>query len=152
MHVYRVLRAGILTTLAFTLLIGSAWAADESDLAGRAAAWQEAFNSGDLEAVAAMYTEDGCRMPPNAETVDGRAAILENLRAAVDAGAAEIEITVTEAESVGDIGYGTGTYHLMAADGSDIDHGKWLNISKRIDGEWQTHCDIWNTDMPLPTP
>ena len=91
-------------------------------------------------------------MPPNMETVEGTEAIVENLQAFKDAGGAQIDIAVTEAESVGDTAYGAGTYEITGADGSHFDHGKWLNVSKRVNGEWKIYCDIWNTNMPLPTP
>jgi len=148
----RVLRGGALTVAALMLVVAPALTADESDIAGRAAAWQEAYNAGDLGAVAALYTEDGKRMPPNMETVDGNAAIAENLQAFKDAGGAQVNIAVTEAESVGDTAYAVGTYEISGADGSHIDHGKWVNISKRVNGEWKIYSDIWNTNMALPTP
>ncbi len=86
------------------------------------------------------------------ETVDGNAAIAENLQAFKDVGGAQINIAVTEAESVGDTAYAVGTYEILDADGSHIYHGKWLNVSKRVNGEWKIYSDIWNTNMPLPTP
>jgi hypothetical protein len=46
--------------------------------------------------------------------------------------------------------YGRGTYEIMGADGSHIDHGKWINVSKRVNGEWKIHCDSWNSNMPVP--
>ena len=152
MPMYRLLRGGTLTLAALMLVVAPALAADESDLAGRASAWQEAFNAGNLEAVAALYTADACRMPPNMESVEGQEAIAGNLQAFVDMGAAQVNLAVTEDESVGDMAYGAGTYEILGADGSHIDHGKWINISKRLNGEWKIYCDIWNTNMPLPTP
>ena len=127
-------------------------AAQDSDLAARADAWQTAFNAGELAGVAALYAEDGCRMPPNAAMLSGREAIVANLQATRDAGVAEIALTVTVDETEGDMAHGTGTYELTASDGSHVDHGKWMNVSKRVGGEWTIQCDIWNSDMPLPTP
>ncbi len=46
--------------------------------------------------------------------------------------------------------HGTGTYEILGADGSHIDHGKWMNVSKKVGGKWLIHCDIWNSDMPVP--
>lgn len=151
MHIYRAI-AATLAIAALMLSAALASAADESDLAGRAVAWQEAYSSGDVQAVAALYAEDGCRMPPNAETVEGRTAIAAQIEAGRDAGGVQVNISVTEAESVGDMAYGGGTYEILGEDGSPIDHGKWLNVSKRVNGEWLIQCDIWNTNMPLPMP
>jgi ketosteroid isomerase-like protein len=150
MQIYRV-PIGAFIVAALTLIAHPASAADESDLAGRAAAWQEGYNSDNLEAVAALYAEEASRMPPNAETI-GKDAIMANLQSFKDAGGATINLAVTEAESLGNLAYGAGTYEILGADGSHIDHGKWLNVSKRINGEWKIYSDIWNSNMPLPTP
>ena len=53
-------------------------------------------------------------------------------------------------ESSGDMAHGTGTYEILGADGSHIDHGKWMNVSKKVGGKWLIHCDNWNSDMPVP--
>lgn len=148
-------RTTLFTSLAGLLVLALAAqqplaADDDSDLAARAEAWQAAYNAGDMEAVAALYAEDGCRMPPNAETAQGRAAILANLQEGLEMGLAHAEIAVTEAGSSGDWGWGRGTYELTGADGTHLDHGKWMNVSRLSDGEWMIHCDIWNSDMPLP--
>jgi ketosteroid isomerase-like protein len=141
---------------ALVLLMGAALstipaiAADKSDVAGRAAAWEKEFNAGNLAGVVALYASDGCRMPPNQPLAQGSAAILANLKAAKDMGLAKIKITVTSADSGGDVGYGSGTYEVSAADGSHLDHGKWMLISKKVNGAWKTQCDIYNSDMPMP--
>ncbi len=44
------------------------------------------------------------------------------------------------------MGWGHGTYVLMDADGSTVEQGKWMNVSKKVGGKWLIHCDIWNTD------
>lgn len=112
MHMYKVLRGAALTIAALMLVVAPALTADESDIEGRAAAWQEAYNAGDLGAVAALYTEDSCRMPPNLETVKGQEAIAGNLQAFKDMGGAQVNLAVTEAESVGDMAYAVGTYEM----------------------------------------
>jgi len=142
---------------AFVLMLGAvlaavpAAAADKSDVAGRAATWEKEYNAGNLAAVVALYAGDGCRMPPNQEAVHGSEAILAQLKASKDRGLAKVKLVVTTAESSGDLAYGTGTYVITGADGSHIDHGKWMNVSKKLNGTWKTQCDIFNSDMPMPT-
>lgn len=126
-------------------------AADQSDLAGRAATWVKEYNADNLNAVVALYAADGCRMPPNAETVHGSDAILAQLKSGKDNGGAKIKVTVTSAESMGDSGWGAGTYELTRADGTPIDNGKWMNVSKKVKGTWKIQCDMWNSNNPLPT-
>lgn len=141
--------AWILTLFAVLVAV-PAMAADASDLAGRAATWEKEYNAGNLKAVAALYATDGCRMPPNAPIARGTEAILAQLQGGKDHGVVSVKIAVTGAETSGDSGYGMGTYEIMGADGSHVDHGKWMNMSKKVKGAWMIQCDIFNSDMPIP--
>jgi ketosteroid isomerase-like protein len=132
------------------LVAAPAMAADKSDLAGRAATWEKEYNADNLAAVAALYSTDGCRMPPNAEAVHGTDGILAQLKTGKEKGIDKVKIVVTMAETNGDWGHGTGTYEIMGADGSHVDHGKWMNFSKKVNGTWKIQCDIFNSDMPMP--
>jgi ketosteroid isomerase-like protein len=151
MNTKRVVCCGLVLMLGAMLAVVPAAAADKSDVAGRAAIWEKEYNAGNLAAVQALYATDGCRMPPNQEAAHGSDAILANLKASKDRGVAKVKIVVTSAESSGDVGYGTGTYEVMAADGTHLDHGKWMLVSKKVNGTWKTQCDIYNSDMPMPT-
>ncbi|HEY6766177.1 MAG TPA: DUF4440 domain-containing protein [Candidatus Sulfotelmatobacter sp.] len=142
---------GLFLMLLAMATAGPAVASDKLDLAARAAAWEKEYNAGNLAGVVALYAADGCRMPPNQTLVQGSDAILSQLKASKDAGVAKVKIAVTGTEASGDVGYGTGTYEIMAADGSSIDHGKWMNVSKKMNGAWKTQCDIYNSDLPAPS-
>ena len=145
----KVRQAGILM-LSAALVCAPALAADASGLAKRAAAWEKAYNADDIKGVAALYSADGCRMPPNMKTVTGTGAIQAQIKAGKDKGAARIKIAVTAAETSGNWGHGTGTYEILGADGKQIDQGKWMNVSKKSKDSWKTQCDIWNSDLPVP--
>jgi ketosteroid isomerase-like protein len=147
----RVVGCVLLLMLGAMLAAVPAAAADKSDVAGRAATWEKDYNADNLEGVVALYAPDGCRMPPNQEAIHGRDAILAQLKAGKERGAAKVKITVTSAESSGDLGYGKGTFVITGADGSNVDHGKWMLVSKKSNGTWLTVCDIFNSDMPVPT-
>lgn len=147
----RVVYCGLVLMLGAVLAAVPAAAADKSDMAARGAVWEKEYNAGNLAAVQALYATDACRMPPNQEAVHGSEAILAQLKAGKDWGFAKVKIVVTAAESSGDLAYGTGTYEITGADGSHIDHGKWMNVSKKLNGTWKTQCDIFNSDMPMPT-
>ncbi len=114
---------GLVLVAALVVAVVPAWGEDHSDLAGRAKAWESEYNAGKLDAVAALYTADGCRMPPNAETANGGTAILGQLKAGREQGIAQVKIAVTSAESSGDLSYGTGTYEILSADGKHVDRG-----------------------------
>ena len=146
----RIVCRALIAMLGATLAAIPAAAGDKSDLAARAATWEKEYNAGNLAAVEALYAADGCRMPPNQPAAHGSEAILAQLKAGKDRGLAKVKIAVTAAETSGDLGYGMGTYEVTGADGSHIDHGKWMLVEKKSNGTWKTECDIFNSDMPMP--
>lgn len=142
----RIIAIGLLVG---TILVASpALADDKSDLAARAAAWKAAFNAGDANGVAELYTEDAMRLPYQASTIKGRAAVVANIQETYDKGITKIRLEVLGAETMGNMAWGHGSYVLMDGDGNTIQEGKWLNVSKKVGGEWLTHADIWNTNEP----
>lgn len=141
---------GLVLILASVFAACPAAAVDKSNMAARAATWEKEYNADNLAAVQALYASDGCRLPPNQEAVHGSDAILAQLKAGKNRGLAKVKIVVTTAETSGDLGYGAGTYEITGADGSHIDHGKWMNVVKKMNGTWKTQCDIFNSDMPMP--
>ena len=141
--------AGILM-LSATLAAAPALAADTSDLAGRAATWEKAYNADDIKGVVASYAADGCRMPPNEKKAQGSEGIQAQLKSGKEQGAAKVKLTVDTAETSGNWGYGTGTYEILGADGKQVDQGKWMNVSKKSKETWKIQCDIWNSNLPVP--
>ena len=148
MNVSRIL-GGALIVLALMITTVPTTVAADAGLAATIAAWQEAFNAGDFETVAEHYASDACRMPPNQETVYGTEGVLGALVGAQELGIASVELAVTEDTTSEKMGWGAGTYKTFAEDGSELDSGKWMNVSKMVDGEWKIHCDIWNSNLPL---
>ena len=106
-------------------------------------------------AAAAHYTENAVFMVPNLPALEGRAAI----RAWFAGGPplATFTLTSKEIDGVGDVAYVRGTWTLtIAAAGKTPaieDHGKFLEVRRRqADGSWLMVADIFNSDVPLPTP
>lgn len=108
----------------------------------------EAFNAGDAEAVAAMYTEDAVVLPPGKEAIEGRAAIqadLESDFANMDGMVMSFE--TTEVQAAHGHALEVGGYTLEGADGSHLDHGKFIAVWKNTDDGWKMTRDIWNSSM-----
>ena len=55
---------------------------------------------------------------------------------------------VLGSDSQGKLAWACGTYVLKTADGETVQEGKWMNVSKKVKGEWLTYSDIWNTNAP----
>jgi ketosteroid isomerase-like protein len=108
--------------------------------------------AGNLNGLVELYTADACRMPPNAMAVQGKEGLLAQFKMLKDQfQGAKTKLALTVAESSGNLGYGTGTYVVTAADGKQLDRGKWMVVSKKVNGKWKTQCDIWNSDMAMPS-
>jgi ketosteroid isomerase-like protein len=132
------------------LVVAPVFAADDSMMASTLEKWQTTFNAGDEAAVAALYAEDGCRLPPNAARIDGREAIAAAIALQHEQGIASVKLGLDNAMTSGDWGHSMGTWAVSDADGKELDHGKWMNVSHKTADGWRIQCDIWNSDLPLP--
>jgi uncharacterized protein (TIGR02246 family) len=128
-------------------------ALDES-LGQTEAAWEQAFESGDAAALAALYTDDALYLAPYDEAVHGRAAIeaavAENMGMMTNR---QVTIERTDYGGSGDLAYGIGTYAVemqpREAPEPISANGKYVTLTKRgADGTWKIYAHIWNTSMP----
>jgi len=104
---------------------------------------------------AALFAENALFMPPNQPAVEGRAEIQAWFAAFPPI--SDFKHQIVEIDGLGDIAYVRGTYALtIAAQGRTpavSDHGKYFEVRrKQADGRWLTTLDIFNSDVPLPTP
>ena len=108
----------------------------------------EAVQNGDAAAAAALYTEDGKFLAPNADFLSGRDAIQGFFQAVIDGGIKGLNLSSLELEIQGDTAHQVGTYELVADGGVVADSGKFIVIWKRVDGNWRIHRDMINTSRP----
>jgi uncharacterized protein (TIGR02246 family) len=130
--------------------------ADEAALRADPVAWFDAFNAGDADAIAALYTEDALFLPPGAP-VSGRAAIRDyvasDIEASKAAGLKNNQGEITGVGVSGDLGWVSGTFSVTDASGATVDTGKYLSVYRKVDGDWQMVRDIWNSNAaPAPAP
>ncbi len=108
--------------------------------------------AGNFAGVAALYTEDGMLLPPNAPAVTGRPAIQQYLESFPPV--TNFNFTIAEVAGVGDMAWVRGSYTMtLAPPGADpmTDSGKFIEIRERqADGRWLLTRDIFNSDLPLP--
>lgn len=115
----------------------------------------QAVLSRDHAAFASMYTEDAILMPSNGPVVKGRTAIQAWAEAYPTT--TEFNLTIEEIDGLGDFAFVRGTLsisiELEGMPGPLQDTGKYVEIRrKQPDGSWLMAIDIWNSDLPLPTP
>ena len=111
-----------------------------------------AFAAKDAAGIAALYTDNGTLMPPNAPAIQGRAAIQEFWQAFLGMGFSAGTLTTTEVANTDTDAVEVGTWVVKAADGTEIDNGKYIVWWKKSDAGWQLHRDIFNSDRPAAPP
>ena len=108
----------------------------------------QAVQEGDAAAAAALYTEDGKFLAPNADFFSGRDTIQGFFQAVIDGGIKGLNLSTLELEVHGETAYEVGTSELVADGGAVADSGKFIVIRKRVDGNWRLHRDMINTSRP----
>jgi len=125
-------------------------AEDKRALESGAAAWMEAFNTRNADALTSLYTEDAVLLPPNEPAVFGRDAIRATNRELLAEEGLGMEIEDLEVRSEGDLGYKAGRYRMYSKDGALLDRGKYIEIWKKTDGTWLIHREMWNSSVATP--
>ncbi len=126
--------------------------ADEQAIRGHVARWLQLVKAKDASGIAALYTEDGAVMPPNAPIAKGRGAIQQTWASMM--GTPGFDLTFVPEQiivsSSGDMALDRGTYSLtIAPDGTaQTDTGKYVVVWRKIDREWKAAADILNSDLP----
>ncbi len=127
--------------------------ADRADIRAVTDEFSEHFVAGNIAGLMSLYTEDAVLLPPNAPSVTGRAAIEEfftNFPPVTQA-----RLTPVTIEGSGDMAYVHGTANLVMTgpDGSTIEETlKFIEIRRKVGDRWLIAYDMFNSDLPLPTP
>jgi ketosteroid isomerase-like protein len=114
--------------------------------------FSEAFNRGDVAALAAMYDTAGVVFAPNAPPMHGRQNIEALWAGARQQGFKTLNLIVDSVEPIGTHAIELGRYTLViqpAGQAEVTDRGKYMVLWKRqADGSWKLYRDMFNTSMP----
>lgn len=111
--------------------------------------FEEATAKGEIEGMAAVYTEDGVALPPDGPVVKGHEA-LRGLWSSVvnDMGLKAVKLETLDLELISDDAaceIGEATLELAPAGGEAAQAvAKFIVVWKKVDGQWLWHRDIWN--------
>ena len=143
----------LLIALPLLLSLGSA-TAQPSDIRGVIEEgnqqWSMAFSTGDSAALAAMYTLNAQLFPMHREIVSGMEAIQQFWQGVIASGVQGATLTTLEVDEQGETAYEVGQYELRGESNKVLDHGKYVVVWKRAQGQWRLHRAIWNSNLPAP--
>jgi len=125
----------------------SAMAQDKASIQSLNDQFVTAFNSGDMAAVAALYTEDATVLPPGAEMVKGRTAIQAFWKATAEQ-FGDVKLTVIDVKPLGTTAareIGTFALQTKGHQPQEIT-GKYVVIWEKVGADWKLATDIWNAD------
>ena len=126
--------------------------ADEQAIRGQVDRWLQLVKAKDASGIAALYTEDGAVMPPNAPVGKGRTAIQQTWASMMQTPGFGLTFAPEQiiVSSSGDMALDRGTYSLtVAPDGTtQTDTGKYVVVWRKIGREWKAAADIFNSDLP----
>jgi ketosteroid isomerase-like protein len=95
-----------------------------------------------------MYTDDAQVMPPNADIIQGPAAIQAMWKSLMDVGLKGMDIDTLEVDDLGDTAIEVARFALYGPDRQVLDRGKYIVVWKRKGSEWKLHRDIFNSSLP----
>ncbi len=110
--------------------------------------FMDAFNNGDTESLAGLYTAEGQVLPPGGDVITGKAGIQVFWQALVEMGIKSAKLETLELNEYTDTAVEVGKYTLGGEDDQVLDQGKYIVIWRQEDGQWKLHRDIFNTSMP----
>jgi uncharacterized protein (TIGR02246 family) len=116
----------------------------KEEVALNAEEWRNAYNSGDVERLAAFYSEDADYVSPHVPglMIHGREAIKQNFQRGIAGGGHVDSIVVQRSNYSGDLASMVCAY--QATNSGVTVHGKNVLVMKKVDGKWLivTHASI----------
>lgn len=127
--------------------------AQEDAVRAASAAWDAAFNAGDLDQLVALYAEDAVDLPPGLPALEGIDAIAGDLQYIHDEFDAHHETSILEIKISGDLAIERANYTMTLTPkvGGDTiaEVGKHIIVRQKVGDEWLVLWEIWNTNEPV---
>ena len=122
----------------------------ESTLRGLTQDFSTAFNTGNYDQAAALFTPDGLFMAPQHEAAQGRKTIERMLREYGEAGYQDLRFETIRVDYSGDMAVEIGRYSvaIQQANGTIVaERGKILHAWRRF-GAWLLIAACWSRSLP----
>jgi len=127
----------------------NSWLDVQSAVRGLTQDFATAFNTGNYDQAAALFTADGFLMAPQREAAQGPRAIELMLRRLGEAGYQNLRLETVRVEESGDMAVEIGRYTaaVQQANGTTVvERGKFVQTWRRL-GIWRMSANCWNSDL-----
>ncbi len=145
-----------LTCVAILFISSQLYAQSEDELIAKFNETNKKFSQmmidNDLEGMLSYYAENPISMPSYQPRLRSLDAMMESHKQQNEMGkkVTAFELTATDVIIEGNSAIEIGTYTIsmdMPEMGTMDDHGKYMNVWQKQDGDWKLRADMWNTDM-----
>ena len=109
-----------------------------------------AFNTGNYDQAASLFTSDGFFMPSGQEAVRGLKPIEHALRAYGDLGYQDLRLETIRVDFCEDMAFEIGRYTVtirLENGTTSSDRGKFVHAWRRL-GAWRMITDCWSSNLP----
>jgi uncharacterized protein (TIGR02246 family) len=125
----------------------------ESTIRGLTQDYCTAFNTGNYDQAASLFTSDGFFMPSGQEAVRGQTAIEHAMREYGDLGYQDLRLETIRVDFSEDMALEIGRYTVAIRLGNgttSADRGKFVHGWRRL-GAWRMITDCWSSNLPRNT-
>ena len=112
----------------------------------------KAFVTGDSASLVNAYTEDAKIFPTNSDAVVGRSAIAAMISQYLKYGIKKFHDSTTALYGNEDNLIEEGIYFMGDDKSNTIDKGKYIDIWRKVNGDWKIYSNMFNTSLPAATP
>jgi ketosteroid isomerase-like protein len=112
-------------------------------------AFTAAHISKDTAYLNGIFTKDARVLAPNMDVVQGRKAISRLNEEWVNYGIYQFEEVSTHLYGAGNYLVDEGNYFMIYGPDSTSERGKYVNIWKKVNGNWKIYSNIWNSSLPM---
>jgi uncharacterized protein (TIGR02246 family) len=130
-------------------------ATEEAAIRSNTRQFEQAVAAKNADALAALYAADATFMAPNMPTVSGQSAIRGAWAEVLSLPNLALTLTPTDIDiaASGEMATEAGRYTFKASGDPPVDdRGKYLVEYRKVGTEWKIENDIFNSDIPMPTP
>lgn len=110
--------------------------------------FMEGFVKNDASITAFGFADNAVIFPPDANMIQGKAAIEAFWKSVMEAGVKEVNLTTVELSASGDyaVERGTGILKIRPPGGAPAEQNiKYVVVWKSTSGGWKNMWDIWNS-------